>query len=122
MTSQNKDIGYLGEHLAKEFLLKNDYKILSSNYNTKLGEIDLICFKNDIVIFVEVKSRYSLNYGMPLESVSSSKINRIKKVAKYYLYTNNIYYSYYIRFDIIEVFFNYIDNSYKINHSLDAFR
>lgn len=121
MKSYNKDIGYLGEHLAKEFLIKCNYKIIISNYRNRFGEIDLICLSDDILVFTEVKSRYSHKYGAALESITTSKINKIKKLAEFYIYKEkNI--NYLIRFDVIEVYFNYFDNCVKINHIEDAFR
>lgn len=59
----NKDIGNFSEDLAKKYLEKNDYSILDCNFKNFLGEIDIICKKNNLLIIVEVKSRYNNNYG-----------------------------------------------------------
>lgn len=121
LNSQNKNIGYLGEHYAKQYLINNNYNMIHSNYRNRFGEIDLICLKGEILAFIEVKSRYSLKYGLPLEAVTYYKANKIKNTARLFILQNNIN-SFYIRFDIIEVYFNYIDSSFKINHLEDAFR
>lgn len=60
----NKDIGNFSEDLAKKYLEKNDYSILDCNFKNFLGEIDIICKKNNLLIIVEVKSRYNNNYGL----------------------------------------------------------
>ena len=121
MKSNNKDIGFTGEHLAKDFLKNLGYKILDFNYRNYYGEIDLICYKNDILIFTEVKSRYSQKYGKAIESVTYNKVKRIKKIARLYVLQKKLY-NYYIRFDVIEIYFNNYDNNHKINHIEDAFR
>lgn len=121
MKGYNKDIGYLGESLAIKYLVNKGYSILEKNYRIKLGEIDIICRKNNILIFVEVKSRYTNNYGYPIESVTYSKQKKIINISKFYILTNK-YYNSNIRYDIIEVLLNNANEFYNINHIEDAFR
>lgn len=121
MKKLNKDIGNYCELLARKYLLKNKYKILECNFRNFLGEIDIICLKNDILIILEVKGRYNCNYGIPKEAVSISKQNSIIKVTKSYMVYKNIQYMN-IRFDVIEVYLNLYNQSFKINHIKDAFR
>ena len=52
MKSFNKKIGYYGENIAKEYLIKNGYNIICKNYSNRFGEIDIICKKDDILCFV----------------------------------------------------------------------
>lgn len=111
-----REIGNLGENLAKEYLIKNNFKILEKNYRTRVGEIDLIVEKDSSVIFVEVKSRNSLNYGYPCEAVNYKKQNKIISTAKYYILSNKLN-DFNFRFDIIEV---YLKNN-NINHIENAF-
>ena len=114
----NRKIGILGENIACTYLIKNNYKILERNFYCHQGEIDIIAkdlFTNDLV-FVEVKSRFSLKYGFPSEAVNKNKKNHIYRVAKYYIYKNKIVNTP-IRFDIIEVF---MKNNGKINHIKQA--
>ncbi|GKX66292.1 YraN family protein [Inconstantimicrobium mannanitabidum] len=115
MKKYNKDIGNEGEFLAKEFLCKKGYNIKESNYRCPLGEIDIILSKDNILCFVEVKSRYNLNYGYPMEAVTHKKLNRIYKICNWYLLENKIN-NLNIRFDVVEIIFSINDNSYKINH------
>ncbi len=77
--------GKQGEEIATNFLIKKDYKIIQRNYNTKFGEIDIICRHNNILVFVEVKTRSSKNEAQIFESINSKKIDRLKKAASLYL-------------------------------------
>lgn len=113
----NKTTGNLGERLAKEYLIKNDYIILEINFTTKIGEIDIIAKRDDIVIFIEVKTRKSLKYGRPYEAVDYRKTQKIIKVAQNYIVYKAREDTQY-RFDVIEVLLN---EKIEINHIKDAF-
>lgn len=117
----NKLVGNNSEKIAQKFLLENGYHILDCNFRNRSGEIDIICSKNNLIIIIEVKSRYSYQYGTPKESINYSKQKSIINVTKFYLLSKNIH-NLNIRFDVIEVYMNYKDNSYIINHIKDAFR
>lgn len=54
--AKHNEIGKIGEHLAKSFLMKQGFTVLETNYRTRYGEIDIICFKDDMYRFIEVKS------------------------------------------------------------------
>ncbi|MBQ6820501.1 MAG: YraN family protein [Clostridium sp.] len=121
MKKYNKDIGNFGEYLALSYLKNIGYKLLSKNFRTKYGEIDLIFIDNDVIVFIEVKSRYNYHFGLPREAITYSKEKQIINVSSYYLYKNELL-NYNCRFDVIEVYFNTTNNTYKINHIIDAFR
>lgn len=121
MKKYNKDIGNYGENLALDYLNKNDYDILCKNFRTRNGEIDIICKFKDIIVFIEVKSRYSYTFGFPSEAVTYLKQKQIINLSKYFLIKNKLL-NYNCRFDVIEVCFNNNDNLYNINHLEDAFR
>lgn len=121
MKGFNKDVGNYGENLSSEFLKRNGYSILSRNFRNKCGEIDIICKKDDLIIFVEIKSRYSSSYGHPTEAITYSKQKQIIKLCKFYICINNLI-NYNFRFDVVEVFLNKNNNHYSINHITDAFR
>lgn len=85
----NKEIGKYGENLAKDFLIKKGYKILEMNYRySRMAEIDIIALKDDVVHFVEVKTRTQSFFGTPLEAISRNKLISIFKCANYYLYNS----------------------------------
>lgn len=82
----NKTIGKHGELLAKDFLIKQGYKILEMNYKySRLAEIDIIAFKNNTIHFVEVKTRTQKFFGSPFEAINSKKLASIYSCAQYYL-------------------------------------
>lgn len=120
MKNFNKSIGTYGEKICLNYLLTNNYKILDKNFKCKQGEVDIICSKRDIIIFVEVKSRVFTSFGLPRESVGYVKKKRIINVAKYFLYINTLY-NFNVRFDVMEVQFNTSSNDYSINHIKNAF-
>lgn len=113
----NREKGLLGENMASEFLSKKGYRIIDRNYRTKIGEIDIVAKKDNILVFVEVKTRANTNYGFPYEAVNRKKLNRIVRTSFIYMKENK-YVGYQMRYDIIEVF---LSNSIKINHIENVF-
>ncbi|MEN8075493.1 YraN family protein [Clostridioides difficile] len=121
MKKYNKAIGTYGENIAKDFLITNGYKILDMNYRNKHGEIDIICKLNNIIIFCEIKSRYTNSFGSPIESVTYYKQKQIINLSQSYIIRNKLS-NHDIRYDIIEIILNNINASYTLNHVKDAFR
>ena len=78
-------LGQRGEDLAASYLQKKGYKIIQRNYKTMIGEIDIIARDRDDLVFIEVKTRESLEYGHPFESVNKNKRRKIANVAMLYL-------------------------------------
>jgi putative endonuclease len=117
----NKTIGDYGEDIACKFLISKGYKIIDKNFRNRFGEIDLICFKNNVLTFTEVKTRYYSNYGLPKEAVNFNKRKNIILLSKFFI-SNNNFKDFFIRFDVIEVFLNMNSDSCKINFIKDAFR
>ena len=85
---QTKRFGNLGEKFAQRLIKAKGYKILTTNFRSKFGEIDIIAQKNDFLVFIEVKTRWSNKYGKPEEAVTSKKLWKIKKTAEYFLLRN----------------------------------
>ena len=110
----NKSYGTAGEIEAVKYLKKNKYKVIQTNYICKVGEIDIIAQKDDVVVFVEVKSRSTKKFGLPREAVTTYKQNKIRSVASYYLMETAGFDSK-CRFDVIEI----LDG--EINHISNAF-
>lgn len=98
----NNIIGKKYEALAGNHLEQKGYKILERNHKNILGEIDLICKQEDIIVFVEVKYRQSAKFGRPIEAITPNKIFRIKKTAMLYLKQKRLLESNF-RFDVIEI-------------------
>lgn len=82
----NKPTGDFGETLACDYLKKQGYKILARNFRIRDGEIDIIAKEDNYLVFVEVKTRYSHEYGLPVESITPWKIKHLLKTARFYLY------------------------------------
>ena len=114
-------LGKRGELIAADYLKENGYKVIKSNYRYDRAEIDLICVdtKQDLLIFVEVKTRTNKKFGEPEESITPSKIEQIKKAAYGFLSENSIYDEFDVRLDVITVFFEEQDAT--INHIENAF-
>lgn len=77
-------IARIGEEEAASFLQKLDYKIIERNFRKGYGEIDIIALKNEILIFVEVKTRTTINFGAPFEAITPWKLKSLIKTAQFY--------------------------------------
>ncbi|MCD6138544.1 MAG: YraN family protein [Deltaproteobacteria bacterium] len=82
---RRRHTGVSGESFAVEVLKKNGYQILEQNYRTSLGEIDIIALEGDVLVFVEVKSRRTGQFGSPKLAVTAKKQRKISMVALEYL-------------------------------------
>lgn len=80
-----KKLGFLGEEMAAEVLKGRGYYILRRNYTCPYGEVDIIAVKNNVLVFVEVKTKASRLYGNPAEAVDARKQRHIKNAARYFL-------------------------------------
>lgn len=116
--AQHNDTGKVGEELARQFLVENGYAILETNWRLGKLEADIIAYKEGVVVFVEVKTRSSLDYGEPVEFVSRSKQRGYVKMANVYMSVRDRDEE--ARFDIIGV--DTTGGGYRINHFPDAFR
>jgi len=79
-----RDLGKQGEEIATELLEKNGYQILQKNFRCKIGEIDIIALDQNTLVFVEVKTRWTKEYGLPEEAITPWKIRKIARVGEYY--------------------------------------
>ncbi|MGI5920867.1 MAG: YraN family protein [Syntrophomonadaceae bacterium] len=114
----NRQLGLEGEKIAAQYLLDNGYRIIERNYYTRYGELDIICERDKMIIFVEVKTRKSTKYGLPQEAITPKKIEHLKKAAITYLKSCTKHYQG-IRFDVIAILIT--TNNQEINHIIEAF-
>lgn len=109
-------IGNLGEKEAAKFLRRKGYKILEKNYVAHDNEIDIIAKKDNIIAFVEVKTRNVKNLGKeiarPASAVTPEKQRNIIKAARYYSQRSSEDTRW--RFDVVEVYTENIDKTTKI--------
>ena len=81
---KRRETGMLGEKLACDFLGKNGYNILETNYRCPGGEIDIIARQEDTLVFIEVRTKKSRQFGTPEESITPTKMERLRTVAAHY--------------------------------------
>jgi putative endonuclease len=115
--AEHNDLGKLGEELAVDFLQQNGYDILETNWTFQKAEIDIIAQKENTLAIVEVKTRSSLEFGLPQDFVKPKKIQLLVKAVNEYLISNDLDLE--VRFDIISVYKE--DKELKIEHLEDAF-
>ena len=116
--AKHNELGKLGESLAAEFLERKGYHILEKNWRSGRAEIDLIAYVDQQLIFVEVKTRSSTNFGFPEEFVTDAKQTLISLAGTAYIELMN--HQGEIRFDIVSVLFDH-NKKYTLNHIEDAF-
>jgi len=116
-----REIGNIGEDAVCDFLEKKSYKVIERNYVIRGGEIDIIATKNDIIAFVEVKTRSRNPMVSGFEAITKSKMSHIFKTAQDYLLKNN--FDLQPRFDVAVVEItngkvnkiNFIENAYDMS-------
>jgi len=113
-TMKPKAEGKSGEINACDYLKGKGYEIIEQNFKNKIGEIDIICKKDDRIIFIEVKTRSTAKYGVGGFAVNEAKMQKIRLVATAYLKKKKLLESK-MRFDVIEILYN------KIRHIENAF-
>ena len=100
--ARHLQLGRLGEKSAVKFLKRCGYKILARNFSCFLGEIDIVARKNEVISFVEVKTRRSTRFGIPMEAVTRAKKKKLAELAWFYLTKYNLL-SVPCRFDVVSV-------------------
>ncbi len=120
MSRYQKDLGDFGEKVAENYYLQRGFRVLEKNFNVPRGELDLIVESEELLVFVEVKTRSNMRFGTPAEAITAKKILHIKRAAEAYLLKFPSEKE--MRFDAIEVFAK-IDNGVPvlehINHIPD---
>lgn len=119
MVNLRQILGEQGERQAARYLKKKGYKVVTANYRCKYGEIDLIARDADILIFIEVKTRTSTDFGVPGAAVDYRKQQQISKVAHHYLITHHND-DVDVRFDVISIL-SPRGQKTEIEHISDAF-
>jgi len=81
----SRDDGRAAEDAAAGFLKARGYKIVQRNLTTRFGEVDIIAVEEGMVVFVEVKSRASDEWGYPEDRIDRRKQRTLRRVADFYL-------------------------------------
>ena len=122
MTKERLDFGKKGEKAAESFLKKRGYRTIKKNYRTKVGEIDLIAEHNNVLVFIEVKSRTNAALEHPFMAVTPRKQKKIAQTASCFLVQNKVG-DREIRFDVVSILpGNENPDSLKVEVLQDAFR
>ena len=116
--AQHLELGRKGETLAKTFLEAAGYEILDENWTHGKAEIDLVAYKDRVIIFAEVKTRTSNGFGEPEDFVDNRKQKLLAQAADEYIYLMD--HKGEVRFDIISILFDRNAN-YTLKHIEDAF-
>lgn len=125
MTEKTKDIrkrtGDQGEEIAAAFLIARGYRILERNFRCKGGEVDIIARApaDKSLVFIEVKTRRDLSYGVPQLAVTPFKQHQISKAALTWLSIKRLHDSN-ARFDVIAILLH-INSPHEIEHIQNAF-
>lgn len=120
MSSVDKrQLGKEGEQVAAQFLKSKKLSIREINFRCSAGEIDIIAEDEEVIVFVEVKTRSGESYGLPEEAVNYYKQKKLIQLAKYYLQKEQLH-NKRCRFDVISIIMrnNKVE---KIGHFVDAF-
>lgn len=115
-----KILGGIGEKAAAEYLESQGYNIIARNFRCKIGEIDIIAADNDIITFIEVKTRSSEIYGHPGEAVNYYKQKKIIQTALVFIKQRKLY-DWMSRFDVVEVITDDFNSIVSINLIKNAF-
>jgi len=115
-----KSAGNLGEDIAVSFLSKRGYQILERNFRCRGGEVDIVARdpRDGALVFVEVKTRRNLSYGVPQVAVDQFKQRKISKAALTWLSAKRLD-DEIGRFDVIAIMLD--DGNYTIEHIVNAF-
>jgi putative endonuclease len=116
--AQHLELGRKGEALAKTLLENAGYEILDENWTHGKAEVDIIAYKDKVIIFAEVKTRTGNGFGEPEDFVDARKQRLLVEAADEYIYLME--HEGEVRFDIISILFDKQSN-YKIKHIEDAF-
>lgn len=116
--AQHLELGRKGESLARVHLENTGYQIIDQNWTHDRAEIDLVAYKDDVIIFTEVKTRTGNWFGEPEDFVDARKQKLLVKAADEYIYLKQ--HEGEVRFDIIAILFDK-QNNYTLKHIEDAF-
>ena len=98
-----KITGNKGEDKASQFLIEKGYSVLDRNWRTKTGEIDIIAVKDDLIVFVEVKTLPNGTPELLQTELNQRKLQRIVKTSKRFLLNHRQYSNSYVRYDVIVI-------------------
>ena len=112
MKAFNRKMGKLAEDLVCLELQKKGYQIIKRNFQNRFGEIDIIAQIKDVLVFVEVKAKTGINFGLPEEMVGRGKLSRIRAMATIYNKGKEVN----CRIDVVAVVLDANGNLLRLTH------
>lgn len=131
-TSQTQQIGEIGEHVACKYLIKQGFRVIERNYTKKIGEIDIVCNKDSVIHFVEVKTIVTRVTGVnqsnvsretskngelynPFENITKHKLRKFSRTIEWYLAEKHVSRETRWQIDAIAVVLNYNTRIANVN-------
>jgi len=116
--NHSKELGKRGEEIAAEYLTKNGYRIRHRNWHFGHKELDIVATFNNMLVIVEVKTRWTNYWEEPKESVRRKKQRFIIEAAEAYVQSFNLDMD--VQFDVISIVL--LGNAHELEHIQDAFQ
>lgn len=101
ITTLTKQSGKRAEDIAAVYLTEQKVKLVTRNFHSRFGEIDLIGFEQEILLFIEVRYRKNEHFLAAVETIDQHKCKKIIITSEYYLNKHKKYQSYLCRYDVI---------------------
>lgn len=117
--AEHNELGAAGEQFAVTYLKKKGYTILETNWRHQNLEADIIAVNEGVMVLAEVKTRTTNFFGEPETFVTKQKQNNLRKAANGYIHQKQLDLE--VRFDIISIILDKVNERPKINHIEDAF-
>lgn len=114
-----QSLGKKGEQIAAEYLLRHGYSIIERNFRIRYGEVDIVACDNDTIVFVEVKTRTTNQFGTPEDAITAKKLRDMTKAAEVYVslkYTTEPL----MRLDVVGILVDSSGTPLSIEHTRDV--
>ncbi len=118
--SSPHDLGILGERIARQYLQRRNFRLIEQGYRFGRGEIDIIAYEQDVLVFIEVKTRADWAFCSPEDAVTPAKQRQIRRIAEAYLFHRNLE-DEKCRFDVLAILVDPGSGGAHIRHYRDAF-
>lgn len=112
MKQDNRKIGFLAENLAVEALKNKGFEILERNFKDRFGEIDIIAKDKEVLVFVEVKAKKGIEFGLPEEMINAYKLQKIRRMAEVYMNGKSLP----CRIDVVTIILSETNELLNLNH------
>jgi len=112
MKANNRALGQLTEGMAAKALADKGYEIVERNFSNKFGEIDIIAKDKDILVFVEVKAKTGIEFGLPEEMISKGKLAKVRHMAMIYTDGKEVR----CRIDVVAIVVNHDNEMIRLTH------